>query len=106
MTGVQSAVFLAVTRVDIADYVSNLIFVYTIIIFAAVLLSWLPQMPQNPIFAGLVRFVRDVTDPYLRIFRRVIPPISLGGGGLDLSPLAGLIVLYILQQVIPPLISG
>lgn len=97
---------LAVTRLYIANLVSTAILVYTIIIFIAVLLSWLPRMPQNPIAAGLVRFVRDATEPYLRIFRRVIPPISLGGGGLDLSPLAGLLVLYILQQVIPPLIAG
>lgn len=106
MSQLVTAYVLAITRVDIADYVSNLIFVYTIIVFISVLLTWLPQMPENPVFAGLVRFVRDVTDPYLRIFRRVIPPISIGGGAMDLSPIAGLILLYVAQRVIPPLIAG
>lgn len=96
----------ASTRVEIANFVDAFFLVYTILIFIAILLSWLQQMPDNPVFAGLVRFVRDVTEPYLRIFRRVIPPISIGGGAMDLSPIAGLIVLYIAQRIIPPLIAG
>lgn len=97
---------LAITRVDIADYVSTLILVYTILIFISILLSWIPRMPDNAVLAGIVRFIRDVTEPYLRIFRRIIPPIKAGGGAIDLSPIVGLLVLWLIQRFIPALIAG
>jgi YggT family protein len=45
-------------------------------------------------------FIYDVCDPFLRIFRGLLPAIRLGGMGLDLSPLIAFIVLYILERVL------
>lgn len=92
--------FAAIGREEIASYVSALFLVYIALIFIRIVLSWIPRMPYNPILRGTVEFVGETTDPYLRIFRRVLPPVGAGGMGLDLSPMIGLIVLYILRAVI------
>ena len=42
----------------------------------------------------------DVTEPYLRFFRRFIPTVRLGNSALDLSPLVGLVVLLIVQRIV------
>ena len=46
------------------------------------------------------RFLYDVVDPYLRLFRRIVPFARVGGLGLDLSPIFGILVLLVLQNVI------
>jgi YggT family protein len=91
---------LAVTRSDIADYVNALFLVYIILIFIRVLLSWIPRMPYNRWLAAVVEFVHQVTDPYLNIFRRFLPPLGGGGFALDISPILAIIVLFIAQAVI------
>lgn len=97
---IATALFAAIGREEIAGYVSALFLVYIALIFIRIVLSWIPRMPYNSILRGTVEFVGETTDPYLRIFRRVLPPIGAGGMGLDLSPMIGLIVLYILRAVI------
>jgi len=96
---------LAVDRTDIGNYVDALFLVYLILIFVRILLSWIPRLPYNPVLSGVVRFIHDVTDPYLRLFRRVIPPIGGGGMALDLSPIIGIIVLYIVRAIVVGLIE-
>lgn len=93
----------AITRDDIADYVAALFLVYIILILIRVLISWVPRMPYNPTLRVVLDFVTETTDPYLNLFRRVIPPI---GGGLDLSPMLGIIVLYVLREIVVGLIAG
>ena len=90
----------AMDRTDIANYLDALFLVYLILIFVRILLSWIPRLPYNPVLSGVVRFVHDVTDPYLRLFRRIIPPIGGGGMALDLSPIIGIIVLYIVRAIV------
>ncbi len=97
---------LALTRGDVASYVSALFLVYIVLILIRVLISWIPRMPYNPTLRRVLDFVTDTTDPYLNIFRRIIPPIGGGGLGLDLSPMIGLIVLILLQGVVVSLIAG
>ncbi len=91
---------LAVDRADVADYVSALFVVYLILIFARILLSWIPRMPYNPVLSAVVNFIHEVTDPYLRLFRRVLPPVGGGGFALDLSPMIATFVLIIAWQVV------
>jgi YggT family protein len=91
---------LAIDRGDIADYVDKLFLVYLILIFARILLSWIPRMPYNPVLSAVVTFVNDTTDPYLRLFRRIIPPVGGGGFALDLSPILAIIVLAIVQAIV------
>jgi YggT family protein len=99
-------ILLALSRQDVADYVAALFLVYIVLILIRVLLSWIPRMPYNPTLRTVLDFITDSTDPYLNLFRRIIPPIGGGGFGLDLSPMIGIIVLFILRGVIVALIAG
>ena len=99
-------ILLAVTRADVADYVHALFFIYIVLVVINVLLSWLPRMPENRFLHAIVDFVRETTNPYLNLFRRVLPPIGRGGWALDLSPVIGLFVLLILQAALVGLIEG
>jgi YggT family protein len=90
----------AIDRSAVADYVNALFVVYLILIFIRILLSWIPRLPYNPVLHAVVTFVHDVTDPYLNLFRRVLPPVGGGGFALDLSPIIAIILLYILRAVI------
>ena len=96
----------AITRGDIAGYLSTFFYVYSILILVKILLSWVPRIPDNAILRGAVQFVDDVTEPYLGLFRRLIPPIGVGGMGLDLSPIAALIVLQLVGTLIVRAIAG
>ncbi len=99
-------ILLALTRGDVADYVGALFLVYIILILIRVLMSWIPRMPYNPTLRAVLDFISETTDPYLNLFRRILPPIGGGGFGLDLSPMIGIIVLYILRGLVVALISG
>lgn len=96
----------AITRFDIADYVSALFLVYIVLIFLNILISWIPRIPYNRWLRGALDFVKETTDPYLNLFRRFIPPIGGGGFALDLSPMLGVIVLFVLRAVIVGLIEA
>ena len=98
---------LAITRGDLADYVSALFVVYVILIFIRIVASFVPRMPYNPYLRAVLDFALEVTDPYLNFFRRLIPPLGGGGGfGLDLSPMIGLLLLFVAQKVVVNLIAG
>jgi YggT family protein len=94
------AMLAAIGREEIADYVNALFLVYTILIFVRILMSWIPRIPYHPILSAVIGFIQEVTDPYLRIFRRIIPPLGGGGFALDLSPIIAIIVLIIGQSII------
>jgi YggT family protein len=99
-------VYLAITRGDVAEYLRTLMLVYLILIFIRILLSWIPRMPYNRYLAAFLKFVSDVTDPYLNLFRRILPPVRMGGAGLDLSPIVATFVLIIVGQIIVGLVQG
>ena len=96
---------LAITRGDVAAYVSALFTVYIILIFIRILMSWVPKVPDNRALRAVLEFVRETTDPYLNLFRRILPPVGAGGMQLDLSPMIGVILLLIAQAIIPGLIN-
>ncbi len=81
----------------IVDVVSAAFSVYSLLIIGRILLSWIPHNPHNPV----VRFVYELTDPYLNIFRRVIPPLGM----IDISPIVALLVLHLIRSVIITLLS-
>jgi YggT family protein len=100
-------IVLALTRSDVADYVEALFLVYIVLIFLNILSSWIPRMPYYRWLRVALDFVAETTNPYLNIFRRVIPPLGGGGGfALDLSPMIGIIVLFVLRAVVVALIRG
>jgi YggT family protein len=98
--------YLAISRDDVADYVSTLAIVYLVLIFIRILTSWIPRMPYNRYLAAFLQFVGDVTDPYLNIFRRVLPVVRMGPGALDLSPIVATIVLILVSGIVSGLIRG
>jgi YggT family protein len=99
------SLFLAISRNDVADYIDTLVLVYLVLIFIRILTSWIPRMPYNRYLAAFLKFVSDVTDPYLNLFRRVLPPVRLGGAGLDLSPIVATLVLILVSSIVVGLID-
>lgn len=97
---------LALTRANVADYVDALFLVYIILIFLNVLSSWIPRMPYNRWLRVALDFVAETTNPYLNLFRRVIPPLGGGGFALDLSPMIGIVVLFVVRALLVALIRG
>jgi YggT family protein len=91
---------LLASAVDTAsNFVYVLYLVYLICIIAYIITSWIP-LPYNVTINRIQRFLYDVVDPYLRLFRRFIPQLSLGGLGLDLSPIVAIIVLTVVYRLI------
>jgi len=64
---------------------------YTILLTIRILGSWVPSLQRST----LMRFVSFYTDPYLRVFQRIIPPI---GGTLDISPILAFFALRFLES--------
>ena len=98
----MSPLLAGIGRDEIAAYVSALFIVYLILIFARIVLSFIPRMPYNRTLRAVVGFIHEVTDPYLNLFRRVIPPI----GPLDLSPILAILVLNIVWTLVVGAIEG
>jgi YggT family protein len=69
--------------------------VYTLLILAYIITSWI-RLPYSPALNRIQRFLYDVSEPYLRLFRRFMPSL----GPLDLSPMVAIIVLVILNRAL------
>ena len=82
-------------RQQIADFLSALIWVYTLIILAWIVFSFVfsfgVRVPYNRFFNAILDFLRDVSEPFLRIFRR----LGLRAGPIDFSPIIAIFVLRI-----------
>jgi YggT family protein len=86
-------VLLADTIGRIESFVDVFIGVYTLLILLFIISSWI-RLPYSPWLNRIQRFLYDVCDPYLRLFRRIVPPI----GPLDLSPMLAVIVLILIDR--------
>ena len=97
---------LALTRDDIADYVAALFRVYSLLLFAYIIINLLFALgvrpPYNRIVDGVLTFLRDVSEPFLRPFRRLLPSF----GGFDFSPIIAFAVLWIVGGIVVGLIRG
>ena len=80
---------------SIQNFVNVFISVYVLIIFAYIILSWV-RLPYSPWLNRIQRFLYDVCDPYLRIFRRLLPSF----GAFDFSPIVGVLTLFLIDRVI------
>jgi len=85
----------------VISFINALFMVYYVLIIVRVVFSWIGLPSRGP-FYEIFRFVYNVTEPYLGLFRRFIPV----AGGIDFSPFVGLIVLGIIQRLVISLISG
>jgi YggT family protein len=84
--------FDAVTSVE--SFLRVFVYVYSLVILAYIITSWV-RMPYSVWLNRIQRFLYDVCDPYLRMWRRVLPNF----GPLDLSPVVGVAALYVLLAV-------
>jgi uncharacterized protein YggT (Ycf19 family) len=82
----------------VQSFVEVFVGVYVLLIFAYVLTSWI-RMPYS--LNRLQRFLYDVVEPYLRLYRRILPPL----GPLDLSPIVAVIVLVLFEQLVVRLLE-
>jgi YggT family protein len=99
-------VLAALTRGDIANYVQALFLVYILLIFVYILLNMMFSLGLRPPYSrwtdAVMNFLRDVCEPYLRIFRRFIPPIGM----FDLTPMIAIILLYVVETIVVNAIRG
>jgi YggT family protein len=86
---------LADTASSVNTFIDVFIYVYVLLIFVYILTSWV-RLPYTPWVRRLSDFLRDVCEPYLRLFRRILPPL----GPLDLSPVVAIVLLFLLKDVI------
>jgi uncharacterized protein YggT (Ycf19 family) len=84
----------------IQNFVHVFILVYVLLIFVYIITSWF-QMSYRPWLYRIRQFLADVCEPYLRLYRRFLPPL----GPLDLSPMVAILVLVILDQVLVSLLD-
>src|SRR5947199_9180433 len=95
------SVLLFDTASSINRFVDDFIWVYVLLIFIYVLSSWV-RLPYSPWLRRIQDFLRDVCEPYLRLFRRLLPSF----GPLDLSPVVAVISLLILRTVIDTILNS
>jgi YggT family protein len=85
---------LLVQIVDAAFYV------YYWLLIIRIILSWVPQLVNAGWFRPIALFVIDITEPFLALFRRMIPAVAVGGAGIDFSPLIAIITLEVLRYFV------
>lgn len=96
MGAVDAAAILLADWVSSAqNFVQVFTLVYFLLIFAYILMSWI-RMPYSIWMNRIQRFLYDVVEPYLRIFRRFIPPL----GPLDISPIVAILALWIVSGLV------
>lgn len=91
---------IADARTQIANLLSAVIYVYIILIFLYIVIQLLFSAGIRPPYSrasdSLLQFLRDTCEPFLRLFRRLIPPV----GGLDLSPMLAIISLEVVNRLL------
>lgn len=91
---------LATARTEIAGFLSTLIYVYTLLIICYIVVNLLLAVGLRPPYSrasdAILTFLREVCEPFLRIFRRVIPMF----GGWDFSPILAILTLSILNSLV------
>ena len=97
----SGALVLADAISTIGDFVDVFISVYVLLIFAYIITSWI-RLPYSTWLNRIQRFLYDVCEPYLRIFRRILPPL----GPLDLSPIIAIFSLFLIDRVIQAILDS
>jgi YggT family protein len=91
---------LASARTQIADFLSTLIYVYTLLIILYIVINLLFSVGARPPYSRatdvVLGFLRDICEPFLRLFRRLIPSF----GGFDFSPILAIITLSIINNLV------
>jgi YggT family protein len=103
---VSDVLVIASVRTEVAGFLGTLIYVYSLIILAYIVMNLIFAFGARPAYSPLLDkvlgFLRDVSEPFLSIFRRFIPPL----GPLDLSPIVAILTLNIVGGLIVSIIHG
>src|ERR1039458_9867497 len=96
----MTPVILASTRTQIAGFLSTLIYVYTLLIILYIVIQLLFSVGLRPPYSrttdAVLGFLRDICEPFLRVFRRLIPSF----GGIDFSPILAIVTLQIVNRIV------
>ena len=79
--------------------------IYILLIVVRALMSWFPLRSGTAAYR-IYSWVYDVTEPYLQLFRRVLPPVRMGNAALDLSPIVGFVVLIAVRYIVSRIFFG
>lgn len=82
----------------VARLILALLDVYYWLIIVRVITSWFPQIRNVSFLRPILDFIFDITEPFLALFRKIIPTASFGGVGIDFSPLIAIITLIAVRQ--------
>ena len=87
---------------DLRSMIAVLFQIFYYLILARIILSFFPINPYSspPVLINIVQFVRQVTEPLLAPFRSLVPPIRMGAGFMDLSPILAIVVLSIVRNML------
>jgi YggT family protein len=100
------ALSFALTRVNVANYLDAVFGVYILLLFIYILLNLIFSLGARPPYSRwldvVMRFLRDVSEPYLSLFRRFIPAVGM----FDFSPMVAIIVLYVLRTIVVNAVAG
>jgi uncharacterized protein YggT (Ycf19 family) len=80
---------------SVETFINVFIALYGLVILAYILTSWL-RLPYSPTLSRIQRFLYDVCEPYLRLFRRLLPAT----GAMDFSPILALIALSVIDRLL------
>jgi YggT family protein len=92
---IASSVLLFSTASSIRRFIDDFIWVYVLLILAYIITSWV-RLPYSPWLRRIQDFLRDVCEPYLRLFRRLLPSF----GPLDFSPVIAIFFLFLLMRLV------
>jgi uncharacterized protein YggT (Ycf19 family) len=91
---------LATARTDIADFLSTIIYVYTLLLIAYIVIQLLfaagIRPPYSRVTDSVIGFLREICEPFLSIFRGLIPSF----GGFDFSPIIAFIALQLFNSIV------
>lgn len=82
--------------IELVDFAFS---IYIFLLFVRIIMSWIP-IPDNPLLNTITGFIHEVTEPFLGLFRRLLPIGRIGGMGIDFSPIIAFIVLGVMQDLV------
>ena len=92
---------LSSTAATLISFVGWVFTIYILLIVIYILFSWL-QLPYNPVLGRVRGFLYDACEPYLRLFRGIVPPVA----GLDFSAAVGIILLILVSRIVNALLNS
>jgi YggT family protein len=80
-------------------FICSLLYLYTLVILARIIMSWVRITPGTPV-ASIYSAIFSITEPVLGPLRRMIPPVRMGMGAIDVSPIIVLVVIQIVCSAV------